>query len=406
MRQFKSKLIYLGIILVTSIIVTILFTYFWVYNTEGDLSGKDLPPVDPEYSERCLELYNRVISRVREIRGLDVDIPLKIVDKKWVLERWGAGTISEEQILDDEVFYKSLLLVPSDFSFGERKNREVGGFMAFYWKGAIYVVKENFNPISESAGEALAHELEHAIQDRYFNIKGDQTYDGNKVHSAIVEGDAVLMGWIYANESLEEKIVGISEENACGKEPITGYESNLHTLYFFPYIFGARFVAKTYLDGGYSKVDEILKNLPRTTEQVLHPEKYVVGESFEKVTIDNIKPIGYRIVKDTRMGEFFVYVFLASHIDDCTAYKAAEGWAGDHIKIYRKDRSFIWKWKILFDEEEDAVEFEKALVRMFEKLGNYDGKSWIISEETNLVPEKLEFERNGRALLITGTGNI
>ncbi len=368
--------------------------------------------IENDYDVKATALYEDVLRKVSEIRGFTPDVPLKIVTKDWVLKKWGSPSINEEALKDEEVFYKSLLLVPASFSFEVRKNQEVGGFMAFYWEKKIYVVRENFDPSSKGAGEALAHELEHAIQDMYFKVKHDQSFDGDKAYGAIVEGDAVLMGWLYARKNVEEEIKKIDREINCTSEPNKGYgvrESDLNFLYFFPYTFGTEFVAKAYLKGGYKDVDEILKNPPITTEQILHPEKR--NEGFEEVKVDkddysflttDLKD--FRLIKDTRMGEFFLYVFLSSHLTDCYSFNAAEGWAGDNLKIFRKDNKFVFYWKILFDDESEATEFQEALERMLNKVAFKQGDLWIT--KSDFVGEKIKFERNGREILIAGYGEI
>ncbi len=365
-----------------------------------------------DYDVKATVLYDDVVKRVSEIRGLKPDVPLEIVTKDWVLKKWGSSSINEEALKDEEVFYKSLLLVPANFSFKIRKNQEVGGFMAFYWENKIYVVKENFDPDSKNAGEALAHELEHAIQDMYFSIKHDRSFDGDKAYGAVVEGDAVLMGWLYAKKNIEDEVRKKDQEISCATEPNKGYgdrESDLNFLYFFPYTFGTEFIAKAYLKGGYKAVDKILRNPPVTTEQILHPEKR--NEGFEEVKVDkddysflttDLKD--FRLIKDTRMGEFFLYVFLSSHLTDCYSFNAAEGWAVDNLKIFRKDNKFVFYWKVLFDDESEATEFQEALERMLNKVAFKQGDLWIT--KSDFVEEKIKFERNGREILIAGYGEI
>jgi|GEM_PF-999447 hypothetical protein len=368
-----------------------------------------------DYDKKASDLFDDVVKRVTETRGYMPDVPLEVVTKEWVVKKWGSPSIDEERLKDEEIFYKSLLLVPSNFSFETRKNKEVGGFMAFYWKNKVYVVKENFDPDSKNAGEALAHELEHVIQDMYFSIKHDQSFDGNKAYGAIVEGDAVLMGWIYAGKKVDEEVKGIDQDINCSAEPNKGYgsqESDLNFLYFFPYTFGTKFIAKAYLKGGYKAVDEILKNPPITTEQILHPEKR--NEGFEKVKVDGddydflkIDLNDFKLIKDTRMGEFFLYVFLSSHLPDCYSFNAAEGWNGDNLKIFRKNNEFVFYWKIMFDDESEAIEFQETFEKMLDKVAYKQGEWWITKSE--FTKEKIKFGRDGkdgREILIAGYGEI
>ncbi len=43
----------------------------------------------------------------------------------------------------------------------------------------------------------------------------------------------------------------------------------------FPYMKGVVFCAKLTNDGGWKAIDEAYRNLPQSTEQILHPEKFL-----------------------------------------------------------------------------------------------------------------------------------
>jgi hypothetical protein len=380
------------------IVVSVLFLFLLLATYNAIFQQSD--GQKDEYYISAFSLYKSVEEKMEKIRGFEVDVPFTVVDKRWVLERWGAEAIDEEYLNDEEIFYKALLLVPSDFRFEERRNKEVGSFMAFYWEGKIYVVRENFNPTDNSSGEALAHELEHAIQDR-FGISSDDTFDGDKAYGAIVEGDAILAGWLYSDKSVENQIKATGEKISCDNEPNKGYDSNLHLIFYFPYLFGSKFIGSKYLEGGYAEVDKILENPPSTTEQIMHPEK--AGEGFEKVDAgfdsSGFDP-QWRVVRDDRMGEFFIYIFLSTHLNDCVAEKAAEGWNGDNLKLIRKNGEFSFVWKISFDSKMDADEFEVALLEMLRKLGEKRDDWWILE----LNNEKITYERDGKYITIIGKG--
>jgi len=392
----------------TFVAFVILISLTFSFYLSGHLDTSEVPASDG-YNESVQQLFDRVVEKVEEIRGYNPMVEVKVVTKDWVLEKWGSSAINEENLKDEEVFYKSLLLVPSNFSFGARKNKEVGGFMAFYWENKVYVVKENFDPEWEGAGEALAHELEHAIQELYFNLKHDPSFDGDKAYGAVVEGDAVLTGWLYAGKNVEEEVREINESINCFSEPNKGYagESNLNHLYFFPYTFGTEYIVRAYLDGGYAAVDGILKDPPVTTSEILHPGR----KSYRPVRLEesdlnffkaDLK--AFRVVKDTRMGEFFLYLFLSSHLNDCEALRAADGWSGDHLRVLRNGDDFVYYWKVSFYGENDAEEFLSAFRAVLEKIGRRVGNYWITGGE--YVREEIVFVRDGREILIAARGRL
>lgn len=343
--------------------------------------------VDKEYIEKVEGLYSNVMRNFSKIRGYDVEVPLKVVTVQWVLERWGAEKVDSEYLRNEELFLKSLLLVPKNFSYPERKSEEVRSFRAFSWEGAIYVVYENFNP-DESAAETMAHELEHIVQEKYFELKSDGSYDGEKAYAATIEGDAVLMGWLYTKKNISIEHYEMSEIN----------ERNcLDFLYHFPYIYGARFVCEAYINGGYAEVDKILKNLPQTTEQIIHPEKYYSNEGFEYIGEDAFAQ-NMELIKKDRLGEILVFVFLAAHIDDDVASKAAEGWNGDSYILYKNTNGFIWRWTIAWDSKEDAYEFYNAVKEMLSDVG-WGDDGWV---NAPYIEQRVEVELNGKAVIIKG----
>jgi hypothetical protein len=392
----KSLLLALAICLLTGYFILV----YYASNIES------IPYAEDSYTKRTKALFESVRSRMEEIRGFEISIPLEIVDREWVLSKWGSQAVDEESLMDEEVFYKSLLLVPSDFRYEERKDEEVSSFMAFYWGKKIYVVRENFDPDRNSSGEALAHELEHAIQDM-FNIRTDGTFDGDEASSAIVEGDAVLAGWVYSNKNISEVLNKTRNDIACENEPNKGYKSNLYNLFYFPYLYGGVYVGKRYLDGGYSLVDELLNNHPNSTEQIIHDKK----EGFMDVRINSLEIrentynfTSFKIVKDERMGEFFLYIFLSTHLNDCEAFKSAEGWNGDNFVLLRKGDEFVFGWRIAFDTLRDADEFETSLVRLLEKVGKSKGeRRWKVNFSCD---EVFTYEREGKLISIYGFGKI
>lgn len=344
------------------------------------------------YETKVNKLYREVLEDFSELRGYYLDennVSLKVVTKKWVLDRWGAGKVEAADpgyLENEELFLKSLMLVNKNFSYYKRKNEEVGGFMAFSWMGDVYVVKENFDPEYPGAGEALVHELEHIIQRDCFNLRGDGTYDGEKAAGAIIEGDAVLAGRLYAGKNISEINVYEVDENNV-----------LNFIYLFPYNYGVRYLARYYEKGGYEFVDEVLRNPPTTTEQIIH----FVNDSFE-IPENDVFPC--ELVKVERLGELFVFSFLAAHINDSEAWRAAEGWNGDSYVLYKNctGLKFRWQWRILWDSEEDAEEFYTTLNETMQKIAKRKENYWITGK--GYLNQRISAVLTGNEVTIDGMG--
>ncbi len=357
------------------------------------------------YSDEVNLLFEHVKSKMETLRGYKINTPVKIVNKKWVLEKFGSESTSKNELMNREIMYKALLLVPSEFRFEERKNREVESYMAFYWDHRIYVVSENFEPEDSSSGEALAHEVEHAIQDK-FNMSSDGTFDGNMALNAIMEGDAVLAGWLYAEKNVNSMINKTINETSCTIEPIEGFDDNLHQLFYFPYLYGGTYMGKKYIEGGYNLVNEILENPPETTAEIIQGKKVdfeAVKINFSEIKKNTFNFTDFNVIRDDRLGEFFVYVFLSTHITDCRALESAKGWHGDRFILMRKGENYVFGWKIAFESIRDANEFESSLVELLNATGKKNGNIW---ESSYSSIEKITYNRQGRYISIYGFGKI
>lgn len=380
--QTMNRKIVVAALTVIAIIFTVSYAYFYT----------------DSYEAQANQVFKEVLRDFEKIRGYNIsEVQLKIVTKDWVVQQWGGRSYDEEALKDDEVFYKALMLAPSNFSVEKRKDEEVGLFMAFAWEGDIYVVKENFDPGSDSARETIAHELEHIVQERYFNLTSDGSFDGDKASAAIIEGDAVVAGWVYAGKNVSAEIGSKTDKEINENNSLT-------VLFLFPYHYGSTFIARFYINGGFEGVNEVLTAPPTTTEQIIHVEKYLSSELFRDFesfeSFDKPNP-NWRIVKDTRMGEYFLYIFLATHVFDSGAYNAASGWDGDRLTIYRSGDGFKWRWKIGFDTVNDANEFYIAMALMLNKLGTKTSESsWEIGEP--YVRQKIKVEIDGDVITLYG----
>ena len=305
------------------------------------------------------ESYKEALREFNEFRGTNFSPELKVVDTNFVLTHWGSYAESED------LFYKAMMILPANYSFKKAKEHDLKSFVAFVWEGKIYVVKENFN--KEKFKRTVFHELEHLYQER-FNISSDGTFDGEKAKAAAIEGDARLISKILAKEPLErESLMEIDEDNAY------------YILSSIHYAYGYNLALEVYNRTG--DTIYLLQNPPKTMEQVMHPEKYFNNESFLKMEGD-------------RLGEAFVFVFLAAHVLDSSAKIAAEGWNGD--SYYLNDTG--WSWKIAFDSEKDAVEFETAVNLMLMKLGEKKEDGYLIKEK--YIPQIIKVERKNASVIL------
>jgi hypothetical protein len=345
---------------------------------------------DRSYEEDVRALLQYVKGWVEYSRGLSFkrDVDVVVLTREWVVEHWGVGGLNITQVKVEEMILKSLFMVPDNFNLTDFKVRVSGYMIAGAADHTIYVVREFFNSSDMvAAGSTLAHELMHILQDEYFSLPRPGSTDERNALSALVEGEAGLIGSQYLVEH-GSRPRGLSPESIL--EP-------LEALWLFPYIYGEPFVRYVYERGGWSMVDALYRDPPRSTAQILHPEKCLDG--WKPIRVDPPQPPGegWSLIYQDVMGEFFVRQVLRAHLDGLSANKSAEGWRGDVLQLYERGNGYMLKWKILWENEDKAAEFSEVFTRLLKSIG-----AESIGERTWIAGNRLvELQIEDQAILIT-----
>lgn len=308
------------------------------------------------YPALCEGLFSEVRSNYYEVRRLPPPrtVKLRIINLKWIEENWGMEKGEDTQLRIEEDIYKALMIIPDDVSLVDVQRQQTLSILAAASGGEIYIVEDYFNPLDRlESSKVLAHELTHIVQGEYFPERMALTYDGSKAWTALIEGDASFTADKYAEYLKISE--GCSASGRRGSMPPSIIE-----LWLFPYKYGVSFVSYLYEVGGWDLVDKAYHNPPNTTEQILHPEKYLAGENFQQVS--SPKPEGaYEVIRTDRFGEHFIRVFLSSHIGLEESVKASMGWNGDNFTYYRVNGESLFAWSIAWDTDRDRLEFHKSM---------------------------------------------
>lgn len=323
------------------------------------------------YEESVQELLRHVKEWVESHRGLHFkeDVRIVILTKEWVVKYWGVGGLNVTQIMIEEIILKSLFMVPEDFNLTDFKVRASGYMIAGAADHTIYVVMEFFNPSDRIAsGAILAHELMHILQGEYFSPPTPSSTDERSALAALIEGEAGLIGSQYLIEHGDRPRGPLSESSF----------TPIEALWLFPYIYGESFVRYFYEWGGWTMVNFLYHDPPRSTAQILHPEKYLKGWRPIQVNPPPHPGDEWKLLFQDTMGEFFIRQVLRSHLDSLLANRSAEGWQGDVLQLYKRG-GYMLRWKILWENEDEAVEFANAFMKLLENVGagRIDERVWI-----------------------------
>ena len=348
-------------------IIIFLLVSYTSWPLETPLS-RYIAPKD-EYTKTTEMLLDEVVKDVARIRMLDSpdSINFKVVTMDWVKENWGRKSAEAviEEVRIEEAIYRALYLIPENFSLVEIKVRQAGTIMAAVAGDTLYFVREYFDPYDEeSARELLAHELTHILQGINFRIEEPSEFGAKQAKNALIEGDAEFTKESY----IMYKFKRSAEESfflPSGNGTLRDTDA-LWQLWVAPGIYGREFVRALYEEGGWDRVNEAYHNMPMSMEQIMHPEKYLIGEGFAPVEIESIE--GWELKRSDRFGEHFIIIVLARHIPIERAKIAAEGWAGDGFTYYKMDGDYLFLWKIVWDSPADRGEFLSAFRELISSI--------------------------------------
>ncbi|MBM4375044.1 MAG: hypothetical protein FJ095_08170 [Deltaproteobacteria bacterium] len=222
----------------------------------------------------------------------------------------------------------------------------------------------------------LAHELVHALQDQHFDLGARLTYRRGQVDAAaavgaFAEGDATsamfshLPDGALSVETLRRSLAASVALSSTGLNTPPALQASL----IAPYVDGYRFVEALRARGGWSEVNRAWRDPPRSTEQLLHLDKYDAREAPLEVAEPTSAPFGVeaRILDSDVVGEQGLRIVLEPWSSPPEAAAAAAGWGGDrYVLVSRSDgarREVALAWRLVFDSEVDAVELERLVAK-------------------------------------------
>jgi hypothetical protein len=351
------------------------------------LSQVAAPPAPkPAASARAASVVaatEEVLRETSEIRQLAVLRPVKSgAQSREEIERMLVRNLDEESKPEEmragELALKKLGLLPADFHLrpfivSVLKEQILGYYdpksRQFYL--ADWIDIEGQQPV-------IAHELTHALQDQHFDLlrfekphKGEADADA-AVH-ALVEGDATWAMTLYALRDPRRVLGMMKSIGTTSTQKIDAAPRALRETLMFPYEQGMMWVRQLYQRGGWKAVDEAFNNLPQSTEQIMHPEKYFAHEAPVRVEVPDLTRAlgrGWRRIDADVNGEWGYYLILDEFLkNDQESRRAVAGWGGDRYALYenRLTHETMLTQLTIWDTESDAREFFDAYVKRTER---------------------------------------
>lgn len=255
----------------------------------------------------------------------------------------------------------------------------------------------------------LAHEVQHALQaQRFPRLRVPANSDEAIAQKSLLEGDAmVAMGALLGAEAgapvgrtlrrLVEVTKRVPLATVTGAEGARKLDQALELTrkrLVFPYEEGMLFVADVYRAGGFPLVDRIYAEPPRSTAQILHPEKYLAGIAPRPIA--DPEPSGYKAASVDTLGELNTRILLGRCLDTDLAARAAAGWAGDRFGVFTgPNRELSVGWISAWDTEDEAREMEAALEQ---SAGCWQGNAVGLDRDDFAIDASFKVSRQGKLI--------
>jgi hypothetical protein len=130
----------------------------------------------------------------------------------------------------------------------------------------------------------------------------------------------------------------------------------------WPYIDGPAFIESIRSQGGLDEVNAALQDLPPSTEQIMHPDRYPDDRPVA-VDVPDLGPAlgdGWHDLDVMDTGEEWLKEALALHVDALAA-DAAAGWGGAQYRAWTDGTHVAVALQTTWDTPDDATQFLGAM---------------------------------------------
>ena len=317
-------------------------------------------------------LVQQIEGDVAGLRGLQprASVPLRFLDQQ-ALQRYFLDKFNQDYLPNDRESDQKLLT-----TLGVINSRETvvqvlldvlqEQIIGIYDQDdkAMYLVADNgqFGPDEKGT---FAHEYVHGLQDQYFDLttlapNHPQNDDRSLAILALTEGDATLMQRLWTQKALTaDEINQLGQGSPTSK--LLSAPLFMREQLLFPYTDGFNFIRQIYQANGSAGIDDIFRNPPDSTAQILHMDKYrnhvaPVEVSLPDLEAGGLGP-GWRTIKSNVLGELDLRLILTQLTDSTRGVRGASGWAGDRWQLLEKDGRQALVIKSVWDSDNEARTF-------------------------------------------------
>jgi hypothetical protein len=308
-------------------------------------------------------------AEIRELQPIQ-PVPLEVVDPVQLRGELLQSYENQEAVIQLEASRKLLvmlgLLSPDADLHGMLVDLYAENIAGYYSRAdkRMHVVSTR-DAFGAEEKVTLAHEFTHALQDQYFDLAKvqagvEENGDRSLAVQALIEGDATLTMVLYAQTFLTtQELFDLQTGGSTGTletaPPVIRDEIS------FPYNEGVLFALQLYQGGGFEAVNQAFRDPPRSTEQILHPEKYLEREEPTEIRLPDLAAAlgsDWKQLRSDVLGELDFRILLQQFSTLERAARGAEGWAGDRFALLESPNGTnALVIDSLWDSNDEAGEF-------------------------------------------------
>ena len=330
---------------------------------------------EPTVTSGDSPILQKIETQVSALRGLQPKstVPIKLLDaaslQKMYVDRFNQDYLPNERESDQKLLTTLGLIGPNenvaDILLG-LVNEQILGLYNQDDK-MMYLLSSNgqFGPDEKVT---FAQEYDHALQDQYFDLttlapKHPDNDDRSLAIEALTQGDSTLMQRLWGQQNLtSEELSALGQNGSTSK--LLSAPVFLREQLLFPYSDGFNFIRQIYQTSGYAGVDDVFRDPPQSTAQVLHIDKYRNHVAPVEVDLPDLSQgqlgDGWTRVNSNVFGELDLRLILTQLTDSTSGVRGASGWSGDRWELLEKGGRNALALKSQWDTPGDATNFFKT----------------------------------------------
>jgi hypothetical protein len=234
----------------------------------------------------------------------------------------------------------------------------------------------------------MAHELVHALQHQYLPLDSVMVQQGNgdrlAAAQAVLEGHATIASVRVL--APDPSVLEAADFWETYRDQVRNQQQTMPVFseaplvlkegLIFPYLGGAEFMR--WWDANREEALPIGAQLPLSTEQVLHPERYAASDGPLPVAFPDSSA---EVMYEDTLGELEIQILLAVlRGGEVASVDQPIGWGGDRYRVVRTAQGPALEWITVWDSQPQADRFRDVMQGAF-AARRKPGHEVIVSSE-------------------------